>query len=464
MSAATTGACMVMGGCQLNVFTLELIVQREKNIGYFLTFLQFSFVALCGLFWVFDFRRWAWRPFQLPKREMIFLSFLFWFVSALNNAIFIFDISIPIHTTFRSSSLMISMLIGWLLLRKKYSFSQVLCVLAITVGIVVMTLEAKRRSDEERQTTTAFFHEPSEAEVAVPADMGNDIVRVSHAQSAALPPEGGEDLSSTSATPSTSTTNTTTIWHHPMIGIALLSIATVLGAVLGSMQEVMLTALRNKQKQQQQQKDSAQTRTTSGPSCASCDVAPPPQWAEMLFLSHAIAAPMFFLLPHRMAVEWAHVTQHPELTDLVVLMALNCITQFLCIIGVYKLVDSTSSFTVTLVLTLRKFFTLLFSIVYFQHFKRLRLWDCVGIGLVAAGSMLYSFAPKTSSSPPQVTSVSAKEQMSNDDRRVAAAAVGSQEMKKEKQKKGSGGGVAQQQQPRSTTSEGRAATIKKKKQ
>ena len=55
-----------------------------------------------------------------------------------------------------------------------------------------------------------------------------------------------------------------------------------------------------------------------------------------------------------------------------------------------------------LTLTLRKFSSLLFSIVYFRHFERLSALDFAGIGMVALGSMLYSFAPKAAAAPTPV--------------------------------------------------------------
>ena len=360
---SATGACMVMGGCQLNVITLEFIVQKEKNIGYLLTFFQFTFVALCALLWVFDFRHCRWRPFQLPFGRMLWLSFLFWVVSALNNAIFMFDISIPVHTTFRSSSLMVSMVLGWALFRKQYSAAQILCAVAITVGIFAMTMEAKRRSDEEKLLTAT---RPTTTTATI-SDVGLD---------------GGTVESFTDS-----------LWQHPMIGIALLSVSTILAAVLGVMQESMLSKFRGlttTNNKKEEKKDGVVV------------IAPPPLWAEMMFTCHALSAPMFFFVPQRMVLEWSHVVSNAQFEELSALIALNCLTQFFCIIGVYRLVDASSAFTVTLTLTLRKFFSLLFSIVYFRHFERLSVLDFAGIGMVALGSMLYSFAPKAAAAPTPV--------------------------------------------------------------
>ena len=65
----------------------------------------------------------------------------------------------------------------------------------------------------------------------------------------------------------------------------------------------------------------------------------------------------------------------------------NCVTQYLCIGSVYVLTTECSSLTVTLVLTLRKFLSLLVSIVYFQNPFTLLHW--VGTTFVFLGTVMY---------------------------------------------------------------------------
>lgn len=66
----------------------------------------------------------------------------------------------------------------------------------------------------------------------------------------------------------------------------------------------------------------------------------------------------------------------------------NVITQYVCISSVYVLTTECSSLTVTLVVTLRKFVSLLFSIVYFSNPFTLYHW--VGTLLVFVGTMVFT--------------------------------------------------------------------------
>ena len=66
----------------------------------------------------------------------------------------------------------------------------------------------------------------------------------------------------------------------------------------------------------------------------------------------------------------------------------NTGTQFICISAVYRLTSECPSLTVTLVVTLRKFFSLLFSIWYFNNPFTFVHW--IGTAMVFAGTLLFS--------------------------------------------------------------------------
>lgn len=66
----------------------------------------------------------------------------------------------------------------------------------------------------------------------------------------------------------------------------------------------------------------------------------------------------------------------------------NILTQYICISGVYVLTTECSSLTVTLVVTLRKFISLLFSIVYFNNPFTIYHW--IGTILVFVGTMIFT--------------------------------------------------------------------------
>lgn len=66
----------------------------------------------------------------------------------------------------------------------------------------------------------------------------------------------------------------------------------------------------------------------------------------------------------------------------------NVLTQYICISSVYVLTAECSSLTVTLVVTLRKFVSLLFSIVYFDNPFTIHHW--IGTLLVFVGTIIFT--------------------------------------------------------------------------
>merc|ERR1712055_432904 len=67
-------------------------------------------------------------------------------------------------------------------------------------------------------------------------------------------------------------------------------------------------------------------------------------------------------------------------------------TQYLCISAVFVLTTECASLTVTLVVTLRKFLSLLFSIWYFSNPFTTLHW--LGTALVFGGTLVFSDVPK----------------------------------------------------------------------
>jgi UDP-xylose/UDP-N-acetylglucosamine transporter B4 len=66
----------------------------------------------------------------------------------------------------------------------------------------------------------------------------------------------------------------------------------------------------------------------------------------------------------------------------------NMITQYFCIRSVFILTTECPSLIVTLVITLRKFISLIFSIIYFQNDFTLNHW--IGTAAVFLGTFLFS--------------------------------------------------------------------------
>ncbi|XP_054163917.1 UDP-xylose and UDP-N-acetylglucosamine transporter-like [Oppia nitens] len=124
---------------------------------------------------------------------------------------------------------------------------------------------------------------------------------------------------------------------------------------------------------------------------------------EALFYTHFLQLPGFLLL-------LSNITQHiviftksePYIIDLTafslimpklwLLLLANCLAQYICIRSVFILTAECTSLTVTLVVTIRKFLSLIFSIFYFQNTFTSSHW--LGMALVFIGTILFVDIPQ----------------------------------------------------------------------
>jgi len=115
---------------------------------------------------------------------------------------------------------------------------------------------------------------------------------------------------------------------------------------------------------------------------------------EALYYTHLLPLPAFLLMQDNIRTHWllalaGESYQLPLLGVAVPLILLyligNVLAQHLCISSVYTLTTECSSLTVTLILTLRKFISLVFSIIYFRNPFTLYHW---------LGTVLVSFVFK----------------------------------------------------------------------
>lgn len=115
------------------------------------------------------------------------------------------------------------------------------------------------------------------------------------------------------------------------------------------------------------------------------------------FLQHLYPLPGFLMYSSSL-IEHASIASNSEPFTLPILnmgipliwgfLLLNVITQYMCISNVYILTTECQSLTVTLVITLRKFFSLLFSIIYFQNPFTIAHW--IGTIMVFTGTLMFS--------------------------------------------------------------------------
>lgn len=115
---------------------------------------------------------------------------------------------------------------------------------------------------------------------------------------------------------------------------------------------------------------------------------------ELLLYTHMLPLPFFGFL-------WSNLWQHWQISGesapigllfglpaIRVYLAANVLTQFLCISSVFILTTECASLTVTLTVTLRKFVSLIFSIIYFRNPFTIAHW--IGTLLVFFGTMIFT--------------------------------------------------------------------------
>ncbi|KAG8576789.1 hypothetical protein GDO81_009973 [Engystomops pustulosus] len=303
---------LVFSGCCSNVVFLELLARNFPGCGNIVTFAQFLFIAIEGFIFQSDFGR--KRP-TIPIRYYITMVTMFFTVSVVNNYALNLNISMPLHMIFRSGSLIANMILGIIILKKRYSVSKYLSIVLVSLGIFICTLMSAR------QVTS--------------------------------PSESSEDASLT-----------TFLWW--LLGIGALTFALLVSARMGIFQETLYKEYGKHSK-------------------------------EALFYNHALPLPGFLLLApdiynHSVMFSQSEPFQLPLLGIQMPIMwfylLMNVITQYICIRGVFILTTECPSLTVTLVVTLRKFLSLIFSILYFKN--PFTTWHWIGTLLVFMGTLLYT--------------------------------------------------------------------------
>ncbi|KAF9967125.1 golgi uridine diphosphate-N- acetylglucosamine transporter [Mortierella alpina] len=381
---------MIFGGCCSNVFALEILVNDAPKSGQMITFAQFLCVSLYGLFMHLQWpaiQAWSaprtskpqdrisatsstkdkdsqettvrvaagvWRyiphlkPRKIPIMRWLAIVIMFFSVSVLNNLSLAYKISVPLHIIFRSGGLMVGMLLGMLLMKKRYTRPQMFAVLIVTLGVIYATTSAKTNGTPPKKASSQ--HDVSAGDYAV--------------------------------------------------GVFMLTVALVISSLMGLLQE--------------------STYQTYGA-----------EWREGLFYSHFLALPMFLLFWNDIAAQVKVFNQStpipvlqlvrqigPYLPSSVayslgsftvprlwIFLAVNTLTQFMCISGVHRLTSLSSALTLNFILNLRKFTSLLISVLYFENGFGFEM--AVGSSLVLLGTIMYSVSSSSSSSsPPYPTSTS----------------------------------------------------------
>ena len=117
--------------------------------------------------------------------------------------------------------------------------------------------------------------------------------------------------------------------------------------------------------------------------------------AEALYYNHVLTMPAFLPMYANIAA-YLHLFSQSQPLDLVlfsvpilwVYLIANVLTQYVCISSVFVLSTECPSLTVTLVLTLRKFASLIMSILYFNN--PFTFWHWCGSALVFGGTLTFT--------------------------------------------------------------------------
>jgi len=135
---------MVFGGCCSNAWTYEQLLTTSPQIGSALTFFQMLFITLHTLPSFLTFQKSPWlprlKPRQVPLMQWTLQVFLVTASSLLLNWAHAYKVPLTVLIVFRSAGLAISMLFGFLFLKKRYASIQILCVAVVSVGVVLATI------------------------------------------------------------------------------------------------------------------------------------------------------------------------------------------------------------------------------------------------------------------------------------------------------------------------------------
>merc|ERR1712088_1258678 len=225
---------------------------------------------------------------------------------------------------FRAGSLMANMILGMIILNKRYTKVKYLSVIIISIGITACTIVSGQSVSSNKNQATEYKAGEGEGEGEPAMDF---------------------------------------MWW--MVGIAMLTFALFMSARMGIYQEVIYAKYGKHSD-------------------------------EALFYCHCLPLP-FFLVIGNNVYDHAIVAFNSEplfsigsitMPSMIFYLVCNTATQFICISAVYRLTSECASLTVTLVVTLRKFLSLLFSIWYFHNPFTIHHW--LGTILVFTGTLVFS--------------------------------------------------------------------------
>ncbi|MGH0145976.1 UNVERIFIED_CONTAM: hypothetical protein FKN15_049786 [Acipenser sinensis] len=137
---------IVFVGCCSNVVFLELLVRDFPGCGNIVTFAQFSFIALEGFIFEANFGR---KKPAIPFSNYVIMVTMYFTVSVVNNYALNFNISMPLHMIFRSGSLIANIILGIIILKKRYTITKYVSIALVSLGIFICTIMTAKQVASE---------------------------------------------------------------------------------------------------------------------------------------------------------------------------------------------------------------------------------------------------------------------------------------------------------------------------
>ncbi len=141
---------LIFGGCCSTIYASESIISEFPNTYSIITFFQFFFVALEGYIHFFDSSNPPLfiKKSKVPLKRWIINVLLYFIVSLMNNIAFGLNISVPLHIIFRSSGVVTTTIVGYIMGRR-YSKKQILASIILTLGVIAATLSSSESSTKK---------------------------------------------------------------------------------------------------------------------------------------------------------------------------------------------------------------------------------------------------------------------------------------------------------------------------
>lgn len=301
-------------------------------------------------------------------------------MSFLNNLVFAYNVSQPTHIVFRTSGLLISCIVGAAFFGRSYSLLQIIAVLGMAVGSSLCTIAEAAFGDTATEANAVAVASNSMACCSEQLSAG-----WAHLQGGNWSGAVGEGQQMLGALLDNEYTST---WA---MGIGLLMVTVTIAAFLGQLQKMVADSLGRAPTESifyshlmpllaawigMGPQLLEQLQVWGGSPPAASALSSLTAWGFTADLSG-----MWSVLP-------AAVGQTPVMY---IALGVNVLSQWMCIQGVYNLTAYADPLTANVVMTVRKFVSLLFSVLLFGNTFTQYHW--VAAVLVFACVSLYSWAP-----------------------------------------------------------------------